>query len=65
MPTYLYYCSINDTEFEVQHSIKEELNECIVCKELDMPQHQPKRLIAGGTSFQLSGGGWANSGYSK
>ncbi len=64
MPVYIYECS-KFGEFEVQHSIKEELQECPLCKEADLPNHQPKRLIAGGTSFQLTGGGWAASGYSK
>jgi len=65
MPIYLYICETFNREFETQHSIKEELKECPLCKEANLPTHQPKRLISGGTSFQLMGSGWASSGYSK
>ena len=65
MPTYLYVCEITNQEFETQHSIKDELQECSLCKEAGRSVHKPKRLIAPGTSFQLSGGGWASSGYSS
>ena len=55
MPVYLYRCEICGKEFEIKHSIKEEPR-----------KHEPhgdcngklKRLIAGGTLFQLKGGGW-------
>lgn len=48
MPTYLYACEANDNkEFEEYHSINDVLEECPVCKEKGMPQHKPKRLIAG------------------
>lgn len=65
MPTYLYECPIHK-EFEVQHSITEELECCPHCLEDDPPQHQIiKRLIASGGGFILHGGGWASEGYSK
>lgn len=63
MPTYLYQCPIHG-EFEHQHSITEELEFCPKCQE-ESHQTQVKRLIAGGTSFILSGGGWASTGYKK
>lgn len=62
MPTYLYECSTHG-EFEVTHSIKDELDECPHCKEEGLPAKKPKRLIAGGTTFVLTGGGWASEGY--
>lgn len=49
MPTYLYFCDYNKEEFETEHSIKIELEECIICKENNLPAHKPKRLIAGST----------------
>lgn len=49
MPTYIYFCSQQNCEFEEWHSIKIELEECPICKEKNMPQHKPKRLIAGGS----------------
>jgi putative FmdB family regulatory protein len=64
MPTYLYLCEKHG-EFENVHSITELLTECPKCKEENVKSDPPKRLIAGGTSFQLSGGGWASSGYSS
>lgn len=65
MPEYLYFCQPQNEEFEATHSIKSELKECPKCKERGLPNHQPKRLIAGGTKFILTGGGWADQGYSK
>lgn len=62
MPTYLYMCPVCVKEFEVFHSIKDELKECPICHD---KEHAPKRLIAPGGSFILSGGGWAREGYSK
>jgi putative FmdB family regulatory protein len=63
MPTYLYECPEHG-EFEHQHSINDELKECPTCQaeNRDSP-HKVKRLIAGGTNFILSGGGWASEGY--
>lgn len=63
MPTYLYECPVHG-EFEHQHSIKEELELCPTCQaEKSIDVQKVKRLISGGTSFILSGGGWASEGY--
>lgn len=63
MPTYLYQCDIHG-EFEHQHSIAEELEICPKCQEENQSTPKKlKRLIAGGTSFMLKGGGWAAQGY--
>lgn len=73
MLTYLYECPKHG-EFEHQHSITEELEFCPFCQsecQTDLivvsPQvpHKVKRLIASGSTFILSGGGWAKEGYSK
>lgn len=64
MPTYLYECPVHG-EFEHQHSITEELEYCPSCQ-ADPDHKEPqkvKRLIAGGGSFILTGGGWASEGY--
>lgn len=64
MPTYLYECPIHG-EFEHQHSISEQLDECPTCiQENKSTPEKVKRLISGGTGFILSGGGWAKEGYS-
>jgi len=62
MPTYLYLCKGDHGEFEIVHSIKEELQECPKCKEEGKQSDPPQRLIAS-TSFILVGGGWASEGY--
>jgi putative FmdB family regulatory protein len=63
MPTYLYECPIHG-EFEHQHSINEELEECPKCQaENNAAPEKVKRLIAGGTGFILNGGGWAKDNY--
>jgi len=49
MPEYLYLCEVSNEEFETEHSIKIELEECLVCKKKELPTHKPKRLIAGKT----------------
>jgi hypothetical protein len=49
MPTYTYLCEISDQEFETEHSIKIKLEECPICKEKNLEQHVPKRLISGST----------------
>lgn len=49
MPEYLYLCEVSNEEFETEHSIKIELEECLVCKGKELPVHKPKRLIAGRT----------------
>ena len=67
MPSYLYLCqdeNDNHGEFEAVHPITEQLSECPQCKEKGAPAKAPKRLIAG-SSFVLTGGGWASSGYSS
>jgi len=64
MPTYTYLCKDVHGEFEQTHSIKETLEECPKCKAENLPAKKVTRLISGGTGFVLTGGGWANSGYS-
>ena len=49
MATYLYLCKTNDEEFETEHSIKVELEDCPICKEKGLEPHKPYRLIAGST----------------
>ena len=49
MPTYEYLCEIVNQEFETDHSIKIELEECQLCKEANRTNHKPKRLISGGS----------------
>ena len=64
MPTYLYFCQ-HHKEFEYSHSIHEKLEQCPLCIEEELlPPCKVIRLIAGGTSFILAGGGWASTGYS-
>jgi putative FmdB family regulatory protein len=63
MPTYTYRCQSHG-EFDCEHSISEQLEECPKCKEEGKPPSKLTRLISGGTGFILSGGGWGNSGYS-
>lgn len=57
MATYLYLCKTNDEEFETEHSIKVELEDCPICKEKGLEPHKPYRLIAGSTlgKVQLTG----------
>ncbi|SRR5258708_5013312 len=58
MPVYLYKCEVTNEEFETEHSIKVELEECILCADKkDVPKHKPKKLIAGSTlgKVQLTG----------
>lgn len=62
MAFYEYECPVHKV-FEVQQSIKEDaLKHCPKCKE-EGNEVEVKRLISS-TSFHLSGGGWASSGYS-
>lgn len=63
MPTYLYKCEEHG-EFEEVHSINTQLEECPKCKAEGKTSDPPQRLIASGSTFILSGGGWASSGYS-
>ena len=72
MPTYLYECPVHG-EFEYQHSINEQLEDCPQCQasqaaqddkaEIRIKVCKVKRLISGGTGFILNGGGWASEGY--
>ena len=63
MPTYTYHCPEHG-EFEEFHSITEQLEECPLCQKEHLdPPHKVTRLISGGTTFVLNGGGWANEGY--
>lgn len=62
MPTYLYHCEKCQKEFEAEHSINDELQECSTCKQNGL-SIKPKKLIAGGSSFILIGGGWAKDQY--
>lgn len=61
MPTYEYCCTSCNHAFELEQKITDEpVRECPQCKKLEV-----KRLISGGTSFQLVGGGWARDNYSS
>jgi putative FmdB family regulatory protein len=62
MPTYTYKCEIHN-EFEQTHSIKEKLEICPKCEQENLEPQKVVRLISGGTSFVLSGGGWAKDNY--
>lgn len=62
MPTYLYKCEEHG-EFEEMHSISDKLEECPKCKAEGKKSETPTRLIAAGSTFILTGGGWASSGY--
>jgi hypothetical protein len=64
MSTFLYKCPVHG-EFEVEHSIKEKLEECPLCKEKGKdPPEKIVRLISSGTTFILAGSRWASTGYS-
>jgi putative FmdB family regulatory protein len=65
MPEYLYFCETCQEEFEATHSITINLKECPKCHAAGLPPQEPKRLIAGGTQFILSGNGWGSQGYSS
>ncbi|HWZ22490.1 MAG TPA: FmdB family zinc ribbon protein [Cytophagaceae bacterium] len=62
MPTYTYFCEIHK-EFDAFHSITMQLEECPACKEAKIKSDPPKRLIAKGGTFILSGSGWAKDNY--
>ena len=63
MPTYLYRCEIHE-EFEESHSILEKLEYCPKCIEEGIdPPKKVIRLIASGSTFILSGSGWARDNY--
>lgn len=63
MPTYTYRCDVHG-EFDENHSIKEILEDCPKCKKEGLEPQKIVRLISGGSTFILSGGGWAKEGYS-
>lgn len=59
MPTYEYECEDCGKVWETEQSIKSEPEStCPECLKVSK-----KRLISGGTSFQLRGGGWSAQGY--
>lgn len=65
MITYLYFCPTHQ-EFELSHSINEEVKDCPKCQEEQSPIiHQLVRLINSQNGFILSGGCWARDKYSK
>jgi putative FmdB family regulatory protein len=64
MPTYLYCCDTCKREFEEFHSINDKLEECPKCKADGLPSQPVTRLISSGTTFILSGSGWARDNYS-
>jgi len=60
MPTYNYTCENCENSWEEDQKINDpKITECPKCHEL-----KAKRLISGGTSFQLVGGNWAKDSYS-
>ena len=59
MPQYDYICESCKHTWEVTQKMSEpKIKECPECKEL-----KAKRLISGGTAFQLKGSGWAKDNY--
>jgi putative FmdB family regulatory protein len=62
MPTYDYFCDIHK-EFEISHSIRDEIIECPKCKEEGLQPNKIKRLISAGTGFILKGGCWSKDSY--
>lgn len=64
MPTYTYECPVHK-EFDVEHSVHTKLEICPKCQEENLVPQKVTRLIAGGTSFVLQGGGvgWYKEGY--
>jgi putative FmdB family regulatory protein len=63
MPTYLYECPVCG-EFEYEHSITEQLDNCPRCPKItNNSAPKVKRLIASGGSFILAGSGWAKDNY--
>lgn len=58
--TYEYICTDCNHEWEEDQKITDEaLTKCPKCG-----KETAKRLVSGGTGFQLVGGGWAKTGYS-
>lgn len=62
MPVYEYFCEVHG-EFEEEHSIKEQLEECPKCLQEGLTPKKIVRLISSGTGFILSGSGWARDNY--
>jgi len=62
MPTYLYSCEQCAEQFEIEHKMSEELDECPKCKANGLSS-KPKRLISI-TSFVLKGSRWGKDNYS-
>lgn len=60
---YIYLCEKKHGEFEIEHGMDEKLEFCPKCQEENLGDQPIKRLIAGGTTFTLKGGGWASEGY--
>ena len=61
MPTYEYECKACHHAWEADQKITEPpLKDCPSCGE-----PEAKRLISGGTGFQLLGKGWYADGYSS
>ena len=58
MPVYDYNCTQCNHTWEEEHSIKTIIEVCPKCG-----KKSAKRLISGGTSFQLNGSGWAKDNY--
>jgi putative FmdB family regulatory protein len=62
MPTYTYKCPVHG-EFDTEHSVQIKLETCPKCEEEKLVPQKVTRLIAGGTTFTLVGGGWAKDLY--
>lgn len=61
MPTYEYECLECKSNFEIEQKITDmPLKNCPNCNKENV-----RRLISGGTGFQLLGGGWYREGYSS
>lgn len=59
--TYEYICKNCSHTWEVEQKITDQaINICPKCNQLTA-----KRLISGGTGFELKGPGWSSDGYSK
>lgn len=59
MPTYDYECTACKHTWEVVQKMDDP--KLTICPECN--KEEAKRLISGGTTFQLLGGGWAKEGY--
>lgn len=61
MPTYDYVCETCAHEWSEDHRITDPPRR--TCPRAECGAETAKRLIAGGSRFILSGGGWGSSGY--